>query len=61
MRCQDGEELLYPKRGPMVSTIRLLNRAPAWGVGWAGSNHAIPVLDCVLMVEQQHILMASMD
>lgn len=37
MQCQDGEELLYYKRGPVVSTIRLLDDREllhgVWGVG----------------------------
>lgn len=31
------------------------------GRGVGGRDRTIPVLDCVLMAEQQHILVASMD
>ena len=44
MRCQDGEELLYPKRGPMVLTIRLLDDRELLHGAWVGQEAIVPFL-----------------
>lgn len=44
MQCQDGEELLYPKRGPVVSTIRLLDDRELLHGAWVGGEGIVPFL-----------------